>query len=141
MTVTAEVVNEVLNSSIGTTTWYKRGFCNTLIYTDGVMAFQQTCDAHWLVDVVVSYMPVIMRDYLQTSNSFYIVSLAVDGNNEGTFTITKEEYNSESNDFINKVVVSQVIPYVDLPEVDIKFYLELANLEPIQFCLLCCSEH
>ena len=39
-----------------------------------------------------------------------------------------------------KTVARLDIPYTDLPNVNIKFYLQLAQEEPAVFCMMCPSE-
>ena len=61
MTATYYDATQVYSRNYGSERLYKRSYCNSLLYTEGVMDFQQTLDAFWAVDNMVSYMPMILK--------------------------------------------------------------------------------
>lgn len=71
MTITYNTVEEVYNRNYGSERLYKRNYCNTLSYTQGIMDFQQTLNAFWVVDNIVSYMPKILKAYENNTFSFF----------------------------------------------------------------------
>ena len=54
--LTTEKVEEIMSSSIGTEKYYRPFFFNTMVYTDGVRTFAEHCQAHWVIDLVNSYI-------------------------------------------------------------------------------------
>ena len=64
MTATYYDVKQVYGRNYGSERLYKRSYCNNLLYTEGVMDFQQTLDAFWVVDNVVSYIPALLTALL-----------------------------------------------------------------------------
>ena len=61
MTATYKDVNDIFSRNFGSETLYKRNYCNNLLYTEGILDFAQTLDAHWLVDNIISYMPEVLK--------------------------------------------------------------------------------
>jgi hypothetical protein len=90
-------------------------FCRTFVVTAGVKHFAEEAEAHWLIDVVGSYIPAIAK----TGDYFFMVELDVnkERENEGIFAIFREISEGKIQ------VVSQEIPYVDLPTGKYKFFL------------------
>lgn len=140
MTVTAEKIQRVMNSSIGSMTFFKRDYGKNLDYTEGVMNVQRELDMFWFVDMMYSHMPKIVEDYCITEETFYVVELNVNDNNTATFRVFREDYDDEG-EYSEVDIVRQDIEYTDLPKCTMKFFLELANYEPLTFRLLCPSEH
>lgn len=141
MTVTAEKIERVMNSSIGSMTFFKREYGKNMDYTEGVMNVQRELNMYWFVDLVYSHMPEVVFNYSITEDHFYLVRLDVNDDNTAHFSITREEYDEELEDYKDIVVTEQDIEYTDLPKCTMKFFLELANYEPLTFRLLCPSEH
>ena len=73
MTATYYDAKQVYSRNYGSERLYKRSYCNNLLYTEGVMDFQQTLDAFWVVDNVVSYMPKILDAYKKHEFTFFVV--------------------------------------------------------------------
>ena len=86
-------------------------------------------------------MPAVGEDHNKTEETFYVVKLDVKDDSTADFTITREHYDEVSEDYQDIVVAEQHIDYTDLPKCTMKFFLELANWEPLVFRLLCPSEH
>lgn len=57
MTATYYDAKQVYSRNYGSERLYKRSYCNSLLYTEGVMDFQKTLNAYWVVDNMVSYIP------------------------------------------------------------------------------------
>lgn len=138
--ITNEYVQEVCGSSWGTSSYYKRSGIAGFVYTDGVMHVQTQLNAYWLVDMIVSYIPTVIKDFKNTKNTFYTVQLDVNEDSTADFTINKEGYDKDDN-YIDIPIVVQHVPYTDLPKTQIKMFLELANYNPITFCALMPTEH
>lgn len=144
--ITYATALEVFNRNCGSQNLYKRSYCNTLVYTDGVMDFQQTLNAFWFVDNVISYMPDVIKDYHITKDYFYVVELSLNKNHKGQIIVYREGY-IDGNYQECIPVIKQKIPYIDLP-VDVKekatkysFFLELSNAEKTEFTLMLPLEH
>ena len=146
MITTYNDVNKVFSRNFGSETLYKRNYCNNLLYTEGILDFAQTLDAHWLIDTVISYMPDILKTYETEEESFFVVEITVDKNHQGYFEIYYEGW--IGNAYHECITVAkQMIPFIDLPTKDdeevtsYKFFLELASVNPIVYTLLLSSEH
>lgn len=146
MITTYNDVNKVFSRNFGSETLYKRNYCNNLLYTEGILDFAQTLDAHWLIDTVISYIPEVLKVYETEEESFFVVEIAVDKKHQGYFEIYHEGW--IGNDYHECItVVKQMIPYIDLPTKDdeeittYKFFLELASVNPVIYTLLLTSEH
>lgn len=133
-------VKEIYSRNYGSEKFYKRSYCESLIYTEGIMDFQETLNATWLVDNIIYHLPKIIEIFKAVDDGFFVVKIKVKDDNSGYFEIFREGYvNNEYNDHIT--VVKQKLPYIDLPTYDYKFYLILSNLEPIIFTFLLTSEY
>lgn len=146
MITTYNDVNKVFSRNFGSETLYKRNYCSNLLYTEGILDFAQTLDAHWLIDTVISYMPDILKTYETEEESFFVVEIAVDKKHQGYFEIYYEGW--IGNDYHECITVAkQMIPFIDLPTKDneeitsYKFFLELSSVNPIVYTLLLTSEH
>ena len=146
MTATYYDAKQVYSRNYGSERLYKRSYCNNLLYTEGVMDFQQTLDAFWVVDNVVSYMPKILDAYKKHEFTFFVVEIAVNQRQQGYMEVFTEDYvEGEYDEHIS--IVKQEIPFIDLPtKVDddittYRFFLELSALEPVTYPLLLPSEH
>ena len=135
-----ETVKEIYSRNYGSEKFYKRSYCESLIYTEGIMDFQQTLNATWLVDNIIYHLPKIIETYKAVDDGFFVVKIKVKNNSSGYVEIYREGYvNNEYNDHIT--VVKQKLPYIDLPTYEYKFYLILSQVEPIIFTLLLTSEY
>ena len=133
-------VKEIYNRNYGSKNYYKRSYCDSLIYTEGIMDFQQTLNANWLVDNIIYHLPKIIKTFKAVDDGFFVVKIKVKNDSSGYVEIYREGYvNNEYNDHIT--VIKQKLPFIDLPIYDYKFYLILSNLEPITFTFLLTSEY
>ena len=139
-------VKEIYNRNYGSMQLFKRPFFNQLVYTEGIMDFQQTLNAYWVVDNIISYMPEIIKTFQETEETFYIVEICLNKERKGYMEVYHEGY--LGNDYHEHLtVIKQDIPYIDLPvkaDEDLttyKFYFILSNYEPVQFTLLLPSEY
>ena len=132
--LTTEKVEEIMNSSTGTEKYYRPFFFNTMVYTDGVRTFAEQCQAYWVIDLVNSYMKKIQNNHRRTSEWMYFIQLKVK-DNKASVRIYREV------DEKKKTVARLDIPYTDLPNVELKFYLQLAQEEPAVFCMMTPSEY
>lgn len=134
-------IEQVMHSSFGTTKLYKRSYGSYMDYTDGIMNVQEELNMYWFVDLMYSHMPTVVKDYHETDEGFYVVELVTDNNHRTLFKVTRELYNEDTEDYDEIIVTQQDLEYTDLPKCTMKFFLELACLEPLTFRLLCPSEH
>ena len=141
MTVTATQIKNILNQSIGSMTFFKRNNSQHMDYTEGVMALQKECDMYWFVDLMYSHMPAIVENFQDTEEHIYFVTLDVKEDHTAYFKVYREYYDDKADKYRECTVVEQEIPYVDLPKIELKFYLELANYTPLVFRLLLPQEH
>jgi hypothetical protein len=121
----------IMRASSSTDAYYQMfAFCRAFVVTSGVKYFVEEAEAHWLIDVVGSYIPEIEKigDY------FFTVELDVDKEqeNEGIFAIFHEISGKKTG------VVKQNISYVDLPSGQYKFFL---FHEEQRFIMICPSEY
>ena len=140
------IAEEIFNSHFGSERTYKRSYCDYLTYTEGVMDFQEQLNAYWFVDNVISHMLKVLKSFKDNEFDFFVVEVRLNNNHQGYLEIYTEGYvNDEYNEHIS--IVKQEIPYIDLPTkadttvTSYKFYLELASVEPVKFCLLLPREH
>ena len=146
MTITYNTVQEVYNRNYGSERLYKRNYCKTLAYTQGIMDFQQTLEAHWIVDNIISYMPKILKAYKDNTFSFFVIEIALNQQQQGYMEVYTEDYiDGVYNEHI--FILKQDIPFIDLPTKEdegittYKFYLEISSFEPINFTLFLPSEY
>ena len=146
MTVTYNTVKEVYGRNYGSERLYKRSFCNSLLYTEGVMDFQKTLNSYWVVDNVVSYMPKILHEYHDHEFTFFVVEISLNKQQQGYMEVFTEDYvEGEYNEHIS--IVKQDISFIDLPTnpdeeiTTYRFFLELCAIEPVTYTLLLPSEH
>lgn len=133
-------VKEIYSRNYGSENYYKRSYCDSLIYTEGIMDFQQTLNANWLVDNIIYHLPKIIKTFKAVDDGFFVVKIKVKNDSSGYFEIYREGYvNGEYDEHIT--VIKQKLPFIDLPIYDYKFYLILSNLEPIRFTFLLTSEY
>ena len=132
--LTNDRVQEVLSASIGTGAYYRPFFYRNMVYTDGVKYFAEQCQAYWVIDVVNSYMDKVIRNHNKTEETYYFISLKVK-NNKAKFRIYREV------DEKKKTVVRQDIEFTDLPDTEIKLYLQIGQYEPLMFVMLTPSEY
>lgn len=75
--ITYNTVKEVYARNYGSEQLFKRNYCNNLTYTEGLMDFQQSLNAHWVIDNVISYMPKVLQAYKENEFTFFVVEIAV----------------------------------------------------------------
>lgn len=144
--ITYSTVKEIYANNFCSERLYKRQYCPSLVYTDGVMDFAEVLNAHWVIDNVISYMPSVIKTFKDTEDTFYVVEIAVKQDHTGYMEVYHEGY--IENDYHDHLsVIYQKIPFIDLPTIvddeitTYKFYLSLHNYEPLQFMLLLPSEY
>ena len=144
--ISYNTVKQIYGRNYGSMQLFKRDYFNQLLYTEGVMDFQKTLNAYWVVDNVISYMGSVIKTFKETEDSFFVVEIGVKQDKTGYMEVFHEGY--IGNDYHDHLsVIYQKIPYIDLPvKVDehittYKFYLSLHHYNPIQFMLLLPSEY
>lgn len=146
MTITYNTVKQIYDRNYGSERLYKRPYCSNLNYTEGIMDFQQTLNAYWVVENVISHIPEILHTYKENDFTFFVVEIALKQDKQGYFEVYTEDYlNGTYNEHIS--ITKQELSFIDLPtKIDeeittYKFFLELSSLEPVKFTLLLPSEH
>lgn len=131
-----QIIDNIYCRNIGSEKFYKRPYCNNLVYTEGIMDFQQTLQAFWIVDTIISHLPKIIQEYQSSGDGFFIVKINVKADKSAMLKIVQEDIYQE---YIT--ILRQYIPFVNLIEYDYKFYLILSCLKPIIFTLLLPNEY
>ena len=146
MTATYYDATQVFSRNYGSERLYKRSYCNSLLYTEGLMDLQTTLDAFWVIDNMVSYMPKILQAYKEHEYTFFVVEIALNQKQEGYMEVYTEDYvEGEYDEHIS--IVKQDILFIDLPTnpdeeiTTYRFFLELSSIEPEIYTLLLPSEH
>ena len=144
--ITYNTAEQVYSRNHGSERLFKRPYCETLNYTEGIFDFQKSMNAFWVVDNMVSYMPKILQAYQEHAYTFFVVEIAVNQNKQGYMEVFTEDYvQGEYNEHIS--IVKQDIPFIDLPTkadeeiTSYKFFLELSSIEPVKYTLLLTGEH
>jgi len=136
----SKTVEKIYSRNYGTTNYYKRSYCENLNYTDGIMDFQTTLGAFWFVDMVIGCLPEIIKVWEKTGDTFYVISIKIDNDKNGTVEIYREGYvNGKYNEHIT--LIKLTIPNIDLPQYDYKFYLIQSSPAPLIFTLLLTGEY
>lgn len=135
-----QIIDNIYCRNIGSEKFYKRPYCNNLVYTEGIMDFQQTLRAFWTVDIIISHLPKIIQEYQSSGDGFFIATISVTTNNSAKLEIFREGYvDKKYNEHIT--VITQDIPFTDLPVYDYKFYLILSSYDPVIFTFMLPNEY
>ena len=144
--ITYNTAEQVYSRNHGSERLFKRPYCETLNYTEGIFDFQKSMNAFWVVDNMVSYMPQILKAFEQNEYEFFVVEICVNKENKGHMEVFTEGYiGNDNNDHIQ--ILKQEIEYIDLPVKDddeittYKFFLSLSALEPLRFTFYLPSEY
>lgn len=144
--ITYNTAEQVYSRNHGSERLFKRPYCKTLNYTEGIFDFQKSMNAFWVVDNMVSYMPQILKAFEQNEYEFFVVEICVNKENKGHMEVFTEGYiGNDYNDHIE--ILKQEIEYIDLPVKDddeittYKFFLSLSALEPLRFTFYLPSEY
>lgn len=54
--ITYNTIKEIYSRNFGSMQLFKRNYFDKLVYTEGIMDFQNTLNAFWVVDNVISYI-------------------------------------------------------------------------------------
>lgn len=135
-----QIIDNIYCRNIGSEKFYKRPYCNNLVYTEGIMDFQQTLRAFWTVDIIISHLPKIIQAYQSSGDGFFVATISVTTNNSAKLDIFREGYvDKKYNEHIT--VITQDIPFTDLPVYDYKFYLILSSYDPVIFTFMLPNEY
>jgi len=134
------LVDEIYSAHTGSECFYKRNYCDELIYTEGIKDFQERLKAYWVVDLIISYIPTVFQTSLKEDDGFFVVTISTDKKNRAKFEIFREGYvNNQYDKHI--CVVRKSFSFVDLIHYDYKFYLIMTNTQPAQYTLLLPGEY
>ena len=110
MTATYYDVKQVYGRNYGSERLYKRSYCNSLLYTEGLMGFQKTLNAYWIVDNMVSYMPKIIKAYKEHEFTFFVVEIVLNQKQQGYMEVFTEDYvEGEYDEHISLPLLKTVI--------------------------------
>lgn len=111
---TCEELEAKLAWFTGTTSWYRFAFNRNCSYTDGVREMAELAGAYWLINVVDSYSPDIMKN--PKLADFAIVRLTVNEDRSALFEVLA--------DTGKKPAITQEIPATDFPQGVFEMYFE-----------------
>ena len=142
---TKEMVESIYLRNYGTQEYYKRSYCDNLIYTEGIKDFQISLNTFWIVDWYISHIRKIIKITKAVDDGFFVGTIKIKNNNTATFEIFREGYITKNNkkEYNNHItIIKEKFNNVDLPKYDYKFYLILTKVEPIfEYCLMLTSEY
>lgn len=104
----------------GSDEFYKHLF--GVIYTEGIQHVAELCGAYWLIDIVASYQPVLVKS--QRTREFQLWELIVTETKDGS----REAVVTCREDTGEPPVVTQKIPYTDFPIGSFEFYATANHL-------------
>ena len=109
--ITYNTAEQVYSRNHGSERLFKRPYCQTLNYTEGIFDFQKSMNAFWVVDNMVSYMPQILKAFEQNEYEFFVVEICVNKENKGHMEVFTEGYiGNDYNDcalILNKLTLSR----------------------------------
>ena len=133
-------VKDIYRRNYGSEKFFKRDYYDNLIYTEGIMDFQKTMNACWLIDLVIQYLPTVIETTKAVDDGFFVARIKVYKNSSGYFEIYREGY--AENEYKEHItVVKQNIPFIDLPEYTYNFYLVVSDWESFTYTFLLPSEY
>ncbi|MCM1264740.1 MAG: hypothetical protein NC200_00955 [Candidatus Gastranaerophilales bacterium] len=146
MTITYNTVKEIYGRNYGSERLYKRSYCFNLLYTEGIMDFQKTLNAYWVVDDVISYMPKILQAFKDNEFTFFVVEISLNQEQQGYMEVFTDDYvQGVYDEHIS--IIKQDISFIDLPTnpdeeiTTYRFFLELCAVDPVTYTLLLPGEH
>ncbi len=142
---TTDTVKQIYLRNYGSEEFYKRSYCENLIYTEGMRDFQMTLNTFWVIDWYISHIRKIIETTKAADDGFFVGTIKIKNNNTATFEIFREGYiikNGKKQYSEHITVIKETVKNIDLPIFDYKFYLILTNVEPIfQYTLMLSSEY
>lgn len=139
-------VQEIYARNRGSEALFHRPYCQTLNYTEGIMDFQKTLSAHWVVDNMISYLPTISKSHAENGFTFFVVEISLNDKQEGYVEVYTDDYvEGIYNEHIG--ILKQDISFIDLPLKDDKeittyrFFLSVTALDPLKFIFFLPSEY
>ena len=69
------IVQEIYSRNYGSVNFYHRNYYKSLIYTEGILDFQQTLKAYWFVDWVIVNMKNIIATYKANDDGFFVITI------------------------------------------------------------------
>ncbi len=145
--LTYQNVLEIYSRNYGTTQYFKRPYNNNLFYTDGVMDFQRSLDAYWVVDNIISHIPQILKRFNSHKSDFYVIEICLNNEHSGYIEVYTEDYDKDGVYDEHITIIKQELPLIDLPInedeelTSYKMYLQIQNYEQMQFILMLTSEY
>lgn len=111
----AELVREYERQANGTDGWTRHAFGRTL-YSDGMSFVAETCGAFWLLDVVASHQPPIMRKLRRLGErDFQVWVLEYTPKPGRSDCWTVRAWTDTPHADGSQKLAAQVIPYSDFP--------------------------
>lgn len=110
----------------GTIDFHRHSFFSHSTYTDGIQHLCEQANSYWLLDVIFSYLPDIIKD----KDYFYVITLKKSEGNSFVFKIENE---------VTKLSIRQEIEYSDFPLDEITLYLAY-NGEQLGYTVMLPSE-
>ncbi|MDR0580718.1 MAG: hypothetical protein LBG04_01220 [Holosporaceae bacterium] len=123
-----EELREIMDYGTATNEYHRLTMMKNFLVTDGVKSFAEAANAHWFLDIVMSYLPKTAK----INDYFFVPTIKVNDDGEGVLRIYHKIDGKKKN------IVRQKIPYADLPAGEYKFFL---FKEDGRFIMICPKEY
>ena len=128
----SNITQSDLDGFCGTENWY-RHWTRRMVFTDGIKFMADELAAHWLIDVVASYQPELVKN--ERLHEFQVWRV------ERTLGTTSGVTVTCRGDSGEKPAITQVIEYSDFPENLMPFEFWVEPMDETVMCMLLKSEH
>jgi len=125
----AETLRKTLPGFSGTDGYHRLTLGHQLVATDGVAYLAEKAQCHWLMDVIASYIPRLVKAH----ERFAVANLTLNGDGGATFTLDNGNHGEDAK-HLGKyagnpgLYAHQRIGYTDFPLPEgIKLYVEDAG--------------
>lgn len=105
----AQAVRDYAAQTNGTDSYHRIGL-SRLMATDGAHLLAEVCGAHWLLDLIASHQPDILRKHGQEAGAFQVWKL--DALGDCGVRVTAEDGDRGAGPV---VLAEQEVPYSDFP--------------------------
>jgi hypothetical protein len=122
-----------LSHCTGTEGYHKLTFMSRLLCTDGVKLVADQCGAYWLVDLVASHLPNVVRKLGRDGWLYFCYLTVKDGKAVVEF---KRDVGKQ-----HKALARQEIEYTDFPEGEHTFYIQSMDEENRMYCMMVPQEY
>ena len=111
------IVQEIYSRNYGSVNFYHRNYYKSLIYTEGILDFQQTLKAYWFVDWVIVNMKNIIATYKANDDGFFVITIKFNKQKHCILEIFREGF-VEGNYCEHITVIKEEVYTTNLPIYD-----------------------